>query len=268
MTRKLKKKYPGLGGMLTSSVLLHLLCFFVITRANFLPRFHAIEEKVYYVEMVNLPVAAPQAGSPSASGNEVPPPPPPRDDAAEMKYPGKKPAKPQEKAPAKVDTKKIDPAAAQQPQKGSVPGNQLDAAREFEERLARLERDAESKKLDAAIDALKKKAVAGKGRAGMPAATGKEAGSDYSSYLQSRLKDAFKSTIAFQTKNPQLRVRLTVAKTGRVVRYTIEQSSGDRLFEEAVLRAIARAEKGFTPPPGGVEVEQGFVFRPQGVGIN
>lgn len=100
----------------------------------------------------------------------------------------------------------------------------------------------------------------------MPGGTGTEAGSDYPSYIQSRLTDAFRTTIAFQSKNPLVVVRITIGRNGRITQLRTEKSSGDKVFEDAVARAIAKAEQSFPPPPSREEFEYGFVFRPQGVG--
>ena len=99
----------------------------------------------------------------------------------------------------------------------------------------------------------------------MPGGTGKEAGSDYASYIQSRLRDAFKTTIAYASKAPEVVLRLSIDRTGHVTKSRIERSNGDALFEDAVLKAVSKAEKSFPPPPGGGEFEQGFIFKPQGV---
>jgi len=255
MTRILKRKESGPGGMFVCSFLLHAALFFLMTRLTLLPGLHTDNAPVYYVDVVNLPVASPQAGNPAgstAAATAAPPAPEPQ----EMKLPAKT------AAPTRI---KPIPAAPTRDAKT----DQAETAREFEERLARLERDAESRHQAAALDALRKRtATGGKGPAGMPGGTGKEAGSDYPSYIQSRLRDAFKSTIAFQSKSPEVRVRLSIDRGGHVTRQRIEYSSGDRLFEEAVLQAIARAEKGIPPPPGGQDFEHGFVFKPQGVGKN
>lgn len=259
MTRTLKRKDPGPGGMFICSFLLHAALFFLVTQLNILSGVQVDNTPVYYVDVVNLPVASPRAGSPSgnatgATASVAPPTPKPQ--AEEMKLPAK---------PTPTSRPKSTTAT---PSSSAKPDHQ-ESARDFEERLARLERENESRHEAAALDALRKrKTGSGKGQAGMPGATGKEAGSDYSSYVQSRLKDAFKSTIAFQSKAPEVRVRLTINRAGRIARQRIEYSSGDRLFEDAVLQAIAKAEKSFTPPPGGQDFEYGFVFKPQGVGKN
>jgi len=232
--------------MVCYSAIIHFAVFFFFLEFRF-PA-HLKEAPVYYVDILDLPVANPQAGTP-AGGKNPPAPSPPA------------PPKPQQMAlPAKSPARKMVTTPPKKPEP-------VESAREFEEKIARLERDVEARHAAAAIEALKKGGKA-KGTAGMPGATGTEAGSDYASYIQSRLKDAFRTTIAFQSKNPQVVVRIAISRSGHVVRIRTERSSGDKVFEDSVMRAIAKAEKTFTPPPAGEEFETGFVFRPQGVGKN
>jgi colicin import membrane protein len=102
----------------------------------------------------------------------------------------------------------------------------------------------------------------------MPAGSGKEAGSDYTAYIQSRLKDAFRETISYSSKNPEMVVRLFIDTNGKIARSRAERSTGDRAFEIAVLRAIDLASAKFTPPPNHKVFEGVFVFKPQGITQN
>ncbi len=260
MRRALKRNEPGPGGMLVWSFLLHAALFFLVTQLNILSGVQPDNAPVYYVDVVNLPVARPRSGNPAGStaGATEPAPPPaaPKPQPEEMRLPAKT------TPPSRPKTATAAPSV-------KAKQDRQETTQDFEERLARLQQETESRHESAALDALRRRAAGrGKGQAGMPGAAGKEAGSDYSSYIQSRLKDAFKSTITFQSRTPEVRVRLTIDRAGHIVRQRIEYSSGDRLFEGAVLQAIAKAEKSFTPPPGGQDFEHGFVFKPQGVGKN
>lgn len=253
MRRTLKRKEPGPGGMLVCSFLLHLAFFLITTQFNFTSTLRADNTPVYYVDVVNLPVASPQAGSP-AGGSPAPAPapatPPPPIASPQMKIPAAKPAT---NAPVK-------------PQQKSANG--AETAKEFEERLAKLERDNEARHQAAALEAARKRAAgAGKGPAGMPGATGTEAGSDYASYIRSRLEDAFRQEDTFQPdRNKVVEIRLTIGRSGKIISKRFERSSNDIMFNNAVDRAISRAERDFRPPPGGSTFEHGFVFKPQGVG--
>lgn len=235
--------------MLALSLALHLVFLFFAAQMALFRQDISVADAIY-VDVVNMPVESPQAGSPVGAAHEtaaapVPAPPPPS--PPEMKAPKTKAA-----SGPKLPT--IPPKTAK-----------AETAREYDERLAALERATEARHAQAALADIAARA-AGKGAAaGMPGAAGTQAGSDYGAFIQSRLKDAFEVTIAWQTKNPHLVVRLFIDGRGGLIRYKIEKSTGDTIFEDAVDRAIQLARKKFPAPPGGKEFSTGFVFKPQGV---
>ena len=239
----------GLRMMVGLSAVIHVCIYLVLLEFNFPTRFK--EAPVYYVDVLNLPVANPQAGAP-ATGEPAPPSPrQTRPADHEMTLPAKAP----QKAPASK------PEAAARPAREEPATN-----REFDERIARMEREVGARNESAALDALRKR-VAGKGRAGMPGAAGTEAGSDYGSYIRSRLEDAFRAEDTFKPdKSKIVAVRLIINRMGKIASQRIEKISSDKMFNDAVMRAISRAERGFRPPPGGGQVELSFVFKPQEVG--
>jgi colicin import membrane protein len=224
----------------------HLVLYYLLAVFHFSPT-HLREEPVYYVDITNLPVANPRQGTPAVGTV-----PQPTAAAPEMQQPVP--------APPRTAAK---PAAEK-----SVPAKPAESAKEFDERMAKIARSVEAQHAESAIDALRKRVAAGsKGSPGMPTATGTESGSSYAAFIQSRLSDAFRETISYQSKNPEMFVRLTIDRNGRVVGQKVERSSRDLVFENSVRRAIAKAEANFPPPPDGKLFEFGFVFRPQGVGI-
>jgi len=249
MSRTRPPRDTGLGWGFAISCAVHasLAAFVLLYRFSPPP---PLEAPVYYVDVVNLPVASPQAGSPMTGGSPLPATPSPPPKPPEMALPARR-------TPPKATTSK------------SPPARESDSSQAFEERMAKLQREIDERRQEATLEALRRK-TAGSGRqperVGTPGGTGKEAGSDYASYIQSRLTDAFQTTIAHQSKAPEVVIRLTIDAGGHIIRKRIERSSGDRIFEESVHKAIARAEKTFVPPPGGGEFEYGFIFRPQGVG--
>jgi colicin import membrane protein len=234
----------GLRMMVCYSVIIHLIVYFFLLKFHFPAHFK--EAPVYYVDILDLPVANPQAGTPTEGAKAPVPPQPAPPVPHEMALPAKPPAK----QPVAVPPKKSESA---------------ETAREFEERIARMEHEAAARHEAAAIEALRKRG-ASKGPSGIPGATGTEAGSDYASYIKSRLEDEFKSTIAYQSKNPETYVKLAISPNGRIIRQQIIKSSKDKVFEDSVFRAIAKAEKNFRPPPGGNQVEITVKFSPQGIG--
>lgn len=240
------------------SFLVHAVALVMVANWNLLGDFKPDETPVTYVDMVTLPVASPQSGTPApaaekaveAAPQQAPPPVPPAMSQPVQPAKPTKPAAPAAKAPA---------AAAP----GIVPKETPAAESEdFNQRMAKLERLAEEKRQAEVFERLKKKGT----RTGMPGGKGNEAGSDYPSYLQSRLKDALKEVMVSQTKAPQVIATITVFPDGRVD-YHVEKVSGDSLFDDAVRRAVTLAGKSLVPPPGGTPFKRMFRFRPEGVGI-
>ena len=249
MIRTLQRHEPALGAMLSGSLLLHALFFLIAVLFPFLPLSYT-EAPVYYVEMVDLPVANPQAGAPSsAPAAEVPAAPAPV-------------AAPTVKLPVKSAGKAPTPLPAAPPQ-SPVKGGGDESAQEFAARMEKLE---EARHEAAALEALQKRlAPAKSGPSGMPKATGKESGSDYGAYIQSRLRDALIATIDYQSRKPEASARLFIDKKGKLIRFVIEKSSKDKLFDDSVIRAINKAKGSFPPPPGGSGFEKLFLFSPEEV---
>ncbi|MGD0585107.1 MAG: energy transducer TonB [Oryzomonas sp.] len=238
------------------STVIHLAVFLLLLWwGRLFPPTMAVQE-TYYVDVVNLPVANPRAGSPTQKGNdaEAPPPPPAPEPPLSMPPPLQPNAKGRTATTGKAEKKgKKDTSS--------------DAA--FAERMAKLENKAASREEEATLEQLRKKLKAtGSGRAGMPAGGGSEVGSDYTAYVQSRLKDAFYQTITYTSKNPEVAVRLYIDTDGKVIRKKIEKTTGDPTFELAVLRAIEKAGDKLVPPPNHKVFEGAFIFKPQGISRN
>jgi len=253
MTTAFRRSDSGIGTSISASLLVHLAIAGLFAWLQILHPFQVPTAPVYYVDVVNLPVADPQAGSSAAPPGKAPTqaaPQPAKSPPPEMKLPAKSAGKP-------VPAAKTAPPA--------VPEGK-ESASEFEERMNRLQQSSEARHAAAALDALRRKAAIRGSTPGIPGGTGKEAGSDYASYIRSRLVDAFQTTIAYQSKNPRIVMVLSIDRSGKVVKRRMESSSGDRLFEDSVSRAIIKAEKEFRPPPGGGTFEYGFIFSPKGVG--
>jgi colicin import membrane protein len=257
MNSRLLAKDTGMGVSFIVSAVIHLTVFLLVLWRGGLLVPLKIQE-TYYVDIVNLPVAAPRTGSPSQKGNDAQQEPPaPKTSAPPMALP----------TPPKTGPK-VQPS---KPQKTPVKGkdSSAESTSEFNERMAKLERSAEAKQEEATLARLREKVKnQGAGRAGMPAGKGKEAGSDYLAYLQSRLKDAFHETISYTSKNPEMTVRIFIDTDGKMSRKKTERSSGDRTFEISVLRAIDAAAEKFTPPPNRKVFEGVFVFKREGISPN
>ena len=230
MSHTLQRNEPGFGWMLLCSTAIHLACYFLLVEFHFSPRPFK-EGPVYYVDVVTLPVANPRAGTPSSPG---------RAPSGPAKQEMALPAKSSLKVSAKPKPPNQKPAASKEP------------ARQFEERMAKIERDVDAKHVSAALDALKKKVAAtgNGGQTGMPGAKGTEAGSDYASYIRSRLTDAFRTTISYvqnKTKNPEVMVRLTIDRTGKVVGLYFERSTTTGSLKTPFAGRFSRLNKTSLP---------------------
>lgn len=237
---------PGMGVSFAVSAVIHLTVFLLLFWFGNQVRPMKVVE-TYYVDIVNLPVAAPRAGSPSQQGSDREAAPLPQATENPMSLPKTpvKTPKPAQKSPAN-------------------PAKTEDSS--FSENLAKLKSKAEAREQEAALERLRSKVASpGSGRTGMPAGKGNESGSDYTAYIQSRLKDAFRDTISYSSKNPEVVVRIFIDTDGKMTRRKIERSSPDRGFEISVLRAVELASEKFTPPPGRKLFEGVFVFKPQGI---
>jgi colicin import membrane protein len=240
MQQSVKHNDTGLGVSVALSVAFHAAAFaFLVWWQQLLPDIGPIQT-TYYVDVVNLPVANPRSGSPTQSGHEEVP-------------------APQTPAPPAMSSPTPPKSTA-----GKLPAPPRTPDTAFQERMAKLEGKVDAQRQAAAFEALRKKVAAG-GKVGMPRGTGSEAGSDYTAYLHSRLKDAFRETISYQTKKPFVMVRLTIDGDGRIIRTRIEKSSGDKIFELSVIRAITLAEQTIVAPPSHTVYEGAFAFKPQGV---
>ncbi len=254
--QKIRQPTNGLGGMLALSLAFHLVFFFSAASLELFRQDFPVAPQAIFVDMVTLPVASPQAGAPSGAVKGAP-----VSVRAPAPIPQPRPAAPQMRQPK---VKAAPMKSAKVPPKGG--GGET--PQEYEARLEALERSAEARRQETALAEIRQR-IATRNRegaaAGMPGGTGTQAGSDYAAYLQSRLKESFSLTIAWQAKKPLVAIRLTIDGKGALTSYKIEKSSGDVIFEDAVSRAVQLAKKHFPPPPGGKELSYGFVFRPEGV---
>ena len=112
----------------------------------------AIKE-TYYVDVVNLPVANPRAGSPTQKGNDAEAPPPPPAPEPPLSMPSPSQTSPKGRA-----------AKAGKAEKRETPS---DAA--FAERMAKLESAAEAHQEEATLEQLRKKAQNDRQRQGRDA---------------------------------------------------------------------------------------------------
>jgi colicin import membrane protein len=248
MIRRVNLHELNPGWMIVLSLSLHLLLFFVFSNiALFRPKLY--EATPYYVDLVTLPAFEP---SPAIQGTA-----PSSKPAATVPQPATQPAM---SLPVKSGVK-----PSQTPTKSETTGKaQGQEALDFLARLSRLEHKSEAKHQAAALESLKRKS-ASSSQSGAFTGTGNNSGSDYGTYIQSRLKDALATTIVYRTRQPETAVHLYIDQRGKLVRTVIITSSKDKLFNDSVIRAIEKAKVDFPPPPKGTGFDKLYVFSPQEV---
>lgn len=239
---------PKPGRFILISLVLHLCVASLLSVAGFLkPRLKEVIP--YYVDIVSLPTIAPPPAATEPPAAAVQPAVPAGSKAA--------PAKPAMTLP--------DKSAAAKPAARSSATSQESRdqeAREFAERMSRLEYGSEARHQAAALASLQKKAA---DRKTATAQGGGEKGVDYGAYIQSRLQDALASTIVYRTKAPETFVHIYIDKNGKLIRYVVEKASNDKLFNDSVIRTIEKAKADFPPTPTAAGFDKLFVFSPKEV---
>jgi colicin import membrane protein len=252
MIQSARHRDPQPERMILLSIVLHLAVVIVFNHVGiFKPVLH--EAAPYYVDIVSLPALEPAAGSPAPLPAPAPVAPPA---AASPPAP---PVRPAMSLPAKTAA-----PAASSPAAVPAQDDRAQEAREFAQKMSRLEYNADAKRQAEVLAALQKKAAERKSSGGA-AATGGDKGSDYGAYIQSRLKDALATTMVYRSKAPEAAVHLYIDNKGKLIRYVMERPSADKLFNDSVIKAIEKAKVNFPPPPAATGYDKLYVFSPQEV---
>ncbi|NVN88982.1 MAG: cell envelope integrity protein TolA [Desulfuromonadales bacterium] len=242
------------GVSLIVSTVIHLAVFLLLIWSGRLFPVTTSVQETYYVDVVNLPVASPRAGSPTQKGDDLEAPSPPALEKSMTLPVPQKPETRQKPQPLKKPTEK---------------GKSVAESDAFAEKMAKLQGKTEAQQQQATLERLRRKVAAtGSGRSGMPGAGGTEAGSRYEDYLKSRLEDALKKTSMLTTANPVVDVHLTIGANGQITRQEFERSTGDHAFERAVQRAIELVGETLKPPPNHMVFEGYFRFMPRQITKN
>ena len=257
--RQRPKKDFGLVVAITCSLLAHVAFFTAFSfLAFFSPRCQPNAAPVYYVDMVNLPVANPRAGSPSERGSDAGSRGtcfsnehgvscyPPARNSLHRPLTGKYPNRPLTgKQPSRRPKPKKSSENALPAWKRRSKGDKPQApSTNFGKRLPR--------------------AAAGRGCRGE---RGRKPEATTAATSSHGLRDAFEKTIASGGRNPMVVVRLTIdqSRQGNRLPYRADVPE-TRYLKILLLGRCPWQRKTFPPPPGRREFQQGFIFKPEGVG--
>jgi len=232
------------------SLSIHLIVIFICSN-TVLFRSALHESAPYYVDIVSLPALEPAPAS-DLPVSALPPLP----SAVKQPPAAQKPVMtlPEKQLPVKPPASSAD---AEQELRNQE-------AREFSERMSRLEHGSDSRHKAEALASLQKRAAERRG-AGKSPLSGINQGTDYGAYIQSRLQDALSSTIVFRSQKPEAAVHIYIDKSGKLIRYVMTRPSADKLFNSSVIRTIEKAKTDFPPVPSGASFDRLYVFSPQEV---
>lgn len=240
---RISRPEPRLASMLGLSVAVHLLVVLLFAGV-LLPRMPRETKPVYVVDLVNLPVARPQAGRPDARPAPAKPAP--------------KPTAPKPSAP--VPKAKPQPTSAPKPAAKPKPAPQPKVDyKSAESAIEKMKRKAEMEKLKADLAAMAandtRKLPAVKAPLGEEKGTGDQAGVGYQLWLQSYYKQAW-SLSKYQVSRLDLETVVTVTfdARGYLKNYTIDTASGDERFDASVTAAVRSLER-LPNEPGKTVVE-------------
>jgi len=251
---------PKFGRLLLVSLLVHGLIWAAFSFDLFGTHTRP-KPPVYYVDLIHKPVLNPQAGRPDPRPAKKP-------QAAEVKRavqtapPAvKKTSKPADKPLVKpVQTSKPKPAPQPVAKTDTRNDKQLKSALdEIRERQARQsERDALKDKLAKLRDNAGAATVAADVPVGMPDGTGDEVGISALAFVQAFIQEnwALSPYLLDQSRlrNLEAKATLTYAASGEMIRYRINQPSGNQQFDDSLKRAITKSKQLPQPLPKQLEL--------------
>jgi colicin import membrane protein len=235
--------------MLLVSLGLHLAVL-VLFIGPFHPRYRKEIRPVYHVDLVNLPVANPQAGRPDARPQPPKPapkvaeaPPPPKQEAVRLPEPAKAP--PPKPAPSVPKTAPKPPPSTKPTPAPKPSAREEAAAQERIEQMRARQEMEDLKKRMADIAARDSRAAAPVADVplGMPTGRGSEAGVDEKTWLQAFFKQNWRlSEYQVTRRDLQAVARVVYSPEGELLDYSLT-SSGDAIFDDSVKRALLKEKK-------------------------
>lgn len=261
---------PPLVRMLLLSGGLHLAVAVVFLVGWHGPRIQP--KPVYYVNLVNPPVRAPQAGRPDASPTQEkptpkqaePPKPAPKPVAPKPK-PKPKPKPVAVKPPPPKPVPKVEPKPAPKPEprpqskpepRQLVSPQEEKAAREAIEKLQR-QREREKLKEELAAMAARDTRAAPVAQVGIPEGQGTDVGLDPGTFIKGAIQENWSFSL-YQLASPaeaarvEALVMLKYDRAGKLLDYRILRDSGNEAFDQSLRKAVLKTTQ--LPKPLGDEV--------------
>ena len=225
---------PKLGRAFLISFGLHFFIILIFS-GLILPNFGKDRPPVYYVDLVNLPVARPQAGRPDAA-------------------PKKNVKKKADKKSSPVVKKSSAVSVSKKVVTESGPSD-TDIAAKIASMQQKDERKKEREALKQKLAALATQDSRGEEAApdapvGVPEGTGDEVGISWQLWLQAYLKQQW-ALSEYQVTRLDLEavVFIEFDRTGRMTDFKFLEKSDDRIFDDSVKSAVLKSRQLPKPPP-------------------
>ncbi|EAT15588.1 TonB C-terminal domain-containing protein [Desulfuromonas acetoxidans] len=238
----------GIGRMLVLSFILHVLLF-ALMGGYLVPRFEKPQKPVYYVDLLNKPVAKPRAGRPDAPAKKKAPKkkkPVIKKAPAVTKPPVKKKPVTVKKAPAEVV--KTQPKATQKTpvvkQPADVPTKTVEKNYQEEtlDAIERLKRKQRINALKQELNALATRDIPTTDTIDAPVGEvggqGDEVGVGFDSWIKEYLSQAWALPRHYWERGLKAKMVLQFNTSGRLAHYEMLSPSGDSFFDASVKRAV------------------------------
>ena len=283
---------PGFKQMLLVSLLLHLLVPILYFTPLF-PKQAPEKPPVYKVNLVNKPVLNPQAGRPEAvqskaksapkaaakpkplpAAKPIPPKPtakPVQPKAIPPSKPKPEPTpKPAPKPTPKPEPKVVKPEPGPKPQPKPEPKPAVSKAQQsaLEKRLEQLratkqKKDAEAARKEtlarlkaaAAAESAKIESPVTNAPVGMLDGSGDEAGVSAVAFVQEYIQQNWSYSKYMAAGSPEAEVKVAYDKNGTFLTYDFIHKSGDKNFDDSLMRAIAKSRQLPQPLPKAMTFE-------------
>ncbi len=235
----------GFGAMLAFSLLAHVLLAALFLWAPNIGRISRLPPPPSYsVRLVSSRDLAPRKSkAPPAPKARVKKPPPPPKKLKKVKKTPPKPARPRKKemvvkkndAPPKVAERKENP---EERLRGFLNSLKKEAKEEQVEeitsRIARSFDEAREEEASGVVDRIRRLEY-----------------DRFTADIQGKVRTLWRRPPGIDEKaDPLCEVRMIIARDGKVLDYSVESSSGNRLFDQSVLRALAKVRTVGRPPHG------------------
>ena len=254
-TSRKNSRTPGIGRMLVLSFTLHVVVF-VIFGGYVVPRIKEDNKPVYYVDLINSPVANPRAGRPDAAAVKKKIPAKKKKKAAIKKPPVKK--TPVKKPPVKktVPVKKVPPVIKKVVETVPIAQPIVTPPKKVEPTLTPIVPVTDSDPMDAIeqmrrkqrIAALKEKlsrlaTESSTAPVGVVGGSGDQAGSDFDGWIKSFLSQAWALPAHYRQRGLVATMLLRFNSQGQMVYTEMLRSSGDNFFDASVKRAVQQLQR-------------------------